>query len=80
MYLVMNRERVQELREGKGLSKRGLADVASISMSTARRVEGEDLSNVLHRARPMLAPVTSISAKDDVKTCLQYQEKNGTPG
>ena len=45
MYLEMKGARVQELREDKGLSKRGLADVASISMSTARRVEGEDLSN-----------------------------------
>ena len=31
------------------------------------RDEAEDLSNVLHRARPMLAPVTSISTKDNVK-------------
>jgi hypothetical protein len=67
MYLEMNEARVQELREDKGLSKRGLADVASISMSIARRVEGEDLSNVLHRAGPMLAPITSISTKDNVK-------------
>jgi transcriptional regulator with XRE-family HTH domain len=80
MYLEMNGARVRELREEKGLSKRGLADVASISMSTARRGEGEDLSNVLYRAGPLLAPVTSISTKDNVKTCLQYQEKNGTPG
>jgi len=30
MYLEMNGARVQELREDKGLSKRGLAEVASI--------------------------------------------------
>src|SRR5215211_4856721 len=35
-------------------------------MSTARRVEGEDSSTVLHQAGPMLAPVTSISTKDNV--------------
>ena len=67
MCLEMNGARVQELQEDKGMSMRGVADVASISMGTARRVEGQDLSNVLHRARPMLAPVTSISTKDNVK-------------
>ena len=67
MYVVMNTERVEELRGQKCLSKRGLADVAGISVTTARRVEREDLSNVLHRARPMLAPVRSISTKDNVK-------------
>ena len=67
MYLEMNGARVRELREDRGLSKRGLARVAGISVTIARRVEREDLSNVLHRARPMLAPVTSISTKDNVK-------------
>ncbi len=42
MYVVMNRERDQELREEKGLSKRALAGVAGISETTARRVEGEE--------------------------------------
>jgi transcriptional regulator with XRE-family HTH domain len=41
-YVVMNGERVQELREEKGLSKRALAAAAGISMTTARRVEGEE--------------------------------------
>ena len=48
MYVVMNRKRVEELRGQKCLSKRDLADVAGISVTTARRVEREDLSNVLH--------------------------------
>ena len=41
MYLAMDGERVRELREEKGLSKRALAGVAGISESTVRRVEGE---------------------------------------
>jgi transcriptional regulator with XRE-family HTH domain len=39
VYVVMNSERVRELREEKGLSKRALAGVAGISVSTARNVE-----------------------------------------
>jgi transcriptional regulator with XRE-family HTH domain len=41
VYVVMNSQRVQELREQKGMSKRALAGVAGISVSTARRVERE---------------------------------------
>ena len=41
MYVVMNAERVQELREAKGLSKRALADAAGISAETVRRAERE---------------------------------------
>ena len=41
-YLVMNSERVKELREEKGLSKQALASVAGISVDTARRVEAEE--------------------------------------
>jgi transcriptional regulator with XRE-family HTH domain len=41
-YVVMDDERVQELREQKGMSRRDLAGVAGISMTTARRVEGEE--------------------------------------
>jgi transcriptional regulator with XRE-family HTH domain len=41
MSLVMNTERVQELREEKGMTRRDLAAVAGISMTTARRVERE---------------------------------------
>ncbi len=44
MYVVMNSERVRELREEKGMSKRGLAAAASVSETTLRRVErGEPL-------------------------------------
>ena len=39
MYVVMNKERVQELREQKGLSKQELAAVAEISTTAARRAE-----------------------------------------
>ena len=42
MYVVMNSERVQSLREEKGLSKRGLASLASVSETTHRRVEREE--------------------------------------
>jgi len=41
-YVVMDKERVQELREAHGMSKRDLAGVAGISVSTARRVEAEE--------------------------------------
>jgi transcriptional regulator with XRE-family HTH domain len=41
LYVVMNSERVEELREEKGLSKRDLAGVAGVSVSTAKRVERE---------------------------------------
>jgi transcriptional regulator with XRE-family HTH domain len=39
VYVVMSRERVQELREEKGLSKQALVGAAGISVSTARNVE-----------------------------------------
>ena len=42
MYVVMNRERVQELREEKGMTRRDLAGAAGISAQTARRVELEE--------------------------------------
>jgi transcriptional regulator with XRE-family HTH domain len=41
VYVVMNSERVQELREENGLSRRALASAAGISVSTARNVERE---------------------------------------
>ena len=41
MYVVMSSGRVRSLREEKGLSKRGLAAAASVSETTARRVERE---------------------------------------
>jgi transcriptional regulator with XRE-family HTH domain len=39
--LVMNSERVRSLREEKGLTRRDLAAVAGISVSTAKKVERE---------------------------------------
>jgi len=39
VYVVMNGERVQELREEKALSKRALAAEAGISEKTARNAE-----------------------------------------
>jgi transcriptional regulator with XRE-family HTH domain len=42
MYVLMNSERVQELRQEKGLSKRDLAGAAGISPATATRVEREE--------------------------------------
>jgi transcriptional regulator with XRE-family HTH domain len=42
VYLLMNSEQVRSLREEKGLSKRGLAAAAGVSVSTARRVEREE--------------------------------------
>ena len=42
MYVVMNKERVQELREERGLSKQALAGVAGISVTTARKLEREE--------------------------------------
>ena len=41
MYAVMYADKVKELREEKGLSRRGLAAAAGISESTARSVERE---------------------------------------
>jgi len=41
VYVVMNRERVRELRKEKGLSERDLAAVAGVSMKTARSAERE---------------------------------------
>jgi transcriptional regulator with XRE-family HTH domain len=41
MSLVMNAERVQELREEKGMTSQDLAAAAGISMTTARRVGRE---------------------------------------
>jgi lambda repressor-like predicted transcriptional regulator len=40
-YVVMNRERVQELCEEKGMTRRALAAEAGISVETARNVERE---------------------------------------
>jgi transcriptional regulator with XRE-family HTH domain len=42
LYVVMNSERVKELREEHGLSKRALAAGAGVSVSTLRRVEREE--------------------------------------
>jgi transcriptional regulator with XRE-family HTH domain len=42
VYVVMSRERVQELREERGLSKRALADAAGVSAETVRRAEREE--------------------------------------
>jgi transcriptional regulator with XRE-family HTH domain len=39
VYVLMNSERVEELREAKGLSKRDLAVAAGISATTAERAE-----------------------------------------
>jgi transcriptional regulator with XRE-family HTH domain len=39
MYVAMYGERVRELREEKGMSKRGLAAAAGITPKTARRIE-----------------------------------------
>jgi transcriptional regulator with XRE-family HTH domain len=41
VYVLMNTDRVKELREERGLSKRALAAVAGISVSTAHRIERE---------------------------------------
>ena len=61
--------RLREYREGqRGGTPGGLHyGCREHARSLKIRDEAEDLSNVLHRARPMLAPVTSISAKDNVK-------------
>jgi DNA-binding XRE family transcriptional regulator len=40
-YVVMDSDRVRELREEKGMSRRGLAAVAGVSVQTARRIERE---------------------------------------
>jgi transcriptional regulator with XRE-family HTH domain len=40
-YVVMDAERVKELREERGLSKRALAAAAGISVDAARRLERE---------------------------------------
>ena len=42
MYVVMDSERVRELREEKGMSRRDLAGAAGISAKTVRRVELEE--------------------------------------
>ena len=42
MYVVMNSERVRELREEKGMTRTDLAGEAGISVSTAHRVELEE--------------------------------------
>jgi transcriptional regulator with XRE-family HTH domain len=41
VYVVMNSERVRELREEKGMSRRDLAGAAGVSVETARRIERE---------------------------------------
>jgi transcriptional regulator with XRE-family HTH domain len=41
VYLMMNSERVEELRAERGLSKRALAAEAGISLKTVRRLERE---------------------------------------
>lgn len=40
-YVVMSSERVRELREEKGMTRRDLAGVAGISVSTVERIERE---------------------------------------
>jgi transcriptional regulator with XRE-family HTH domain len=42
VYVGMNSEQVRSLREERGLSKRGLAAAASVSVSTVKRVEREE--------------------------------------
>jgi transcriptional regulator with XRE-family HTH domain len=42
MYVAMYGERVRELREEKGMSKRALAEAAGITPKTARRAEREE--------------------------------------
>ena len=42
VYLVMDGELVRSLREDRDLTKRGLAEEAGISVSTAYRVEREE--------------------------------------
>ena len=41
-YVVMNSERVAELLEEKGITRRDLAAAASVSETTLRRVEREE--------------------------------------
>jgi transcriptional regulator with XRE-family HTH domain len=41
VYVLMNKERIEELREAKGLSKRALAGAAGIAASTVARAERE---------------------------------------
>jgi len=40
-YVVIDSEQVRSLREQKGMTRRNLAAEAGVSVSTARRVEGE---------------------------------------
>ena len=40
-YVVLDSERVEELREQKGMTRRDLAGAAGISLTTARRLERE---------------------------------------
>jgi transcriptional regulator with XRE-family HTH domain len=42
VYMVMNAERVQELRAQNGMTRRDLAGAAGISAQTVRRVELEE--------------------------------------
>jgi transcriptional regulator with XRE-family HTH domain len=42
VYVVMNSERVKDLREEKGMTRRDLADAAGVSVQTAKRVELEE--------------------------------------
>jgi transcriptional regulator with XRE-family HTH domain len=41
-YVVIDGERVRELREEKGMTTRDLAGAAGISVQTAKRVEREE--------------------------------------
>ena len=54
MYVEMYGDKVQELREEKGLSRRDLAAAAGISLSAARRVE---------RAEPVRVRTAKVVAK-----------------
>ena len=69
MYVVMNSERVEELREEKGLSKRDLAD-------------GSGPIGVGYAVSPLLAPQmldlqTDQYDAQDEEDCLQGQNKIG---
>jgi transcriptional regulator with XRE-family HTH domain len=58
MYVVMNNQRVQELREEKGLSKRDLATAAGVSETALKRVEREE--PVAFRTRRKVATALGV--------------------